>query len=64
MPESAKPILDKAIAEFKGGARRLWTGPILGQDGSVLVPEGVVLSPEKVTNMDFFVQGVVGSLAK
>jgi basic membrane protein A and related proteins len=64
MPESAKPLLDKTIAEFKAGNRRLWTGPILGQDGSVLVPEGVVLGPDRVTNMDFFVQGVVGSLAR
>lgn len=64
MPESAKPVLDKTIAEFTTGGRKLWTGPVLGQDGSVVIPAGVVLSPEKVTAMDFFVQGVVGALPK
>jgi basic membrane protein A len=64
MPDTAKPLLDRTIAEFTGGSRKLWTGPIIGQDGSIIVPAGTVLSPDKVTEMNFFVQGVVGSLAK
>jgi basic membrane protein A len=64
VPESAKPLLDKTVAEFTTGGRKLWTGPILGQDGAVVVPAGTVLDPDKVTNMDFFVQGVVGTLGK
>ena len=62
--ESAKPVLDKAIAEFTSGTRKLWTGPIKGQDGSIVLAAGATLPPEKVTEMDFFVEGVVGSLGK
>jgi basic membrane lipoprotein Med (substrate-binding protein (PBP1-ABC) superfamily) len=64
VPESAKPILDKTIAEFKSGTRKLWSGPIRGQDGSVVVPAGTVLPADSVTEMNFFVEGVVGTLAK
>jgi basic membrane protein A and related proteins len=64
VPESAKPLLDKTIAEFKGRTRNLWAGPIRGQDGTVIVPAGTVLSPDKVTEMNFFVEGVVGTLAR
>jgi basic membrane protein A and related proteins len=64
VPESAKPLLDKTIAEFKGGIRNLWAGPIRGQDGTVIVPAGSLLAPDKVTEMDFFVEGVVGTLAR
>jgi basic membrane protein A and related proteins len=64
MPEAAKPVVDRTIAEFTSRTRKLWTGPILRQDGSIAVPAGVVLSPEKVTAMDFFVEGVIGSLPR
>jgi basic membrane lipoprotein Med (substrate-binding protein (PBP1-ABC) superfamily) len=64
VPESAKPLLDRTIAEFKSGSRKLWTGPIRGQDGTTLVPAGAVLPPDSVTEMNFFVEGVVGTLAK
>ena len=62
--DSARPVLDKAVAQFKSGERRLWAGPIRGQDGSIVVPAGTVLAPEKVTDMSFFVEGVIGTLAK
>jgi basic membrane protein A and related proteins len=64
VPESAKPLLDKTTAEFKGRTRNLWAGPIQGQDGTVIVPAGTVLVPDKVTEMNFFVEGVVGTLAR
>jgi basic membrane lipoprotein Med (substrate-binding protein (PBP1-ABC) superfamily) len=64
VPASAKPLLDRTVADFTTGGRKLWQGPVVAQDGSVAIPAGTVLAPDKVTNMDFFVQGVVGTLAK
>ncbi len=39
-----------------------FVGPVLGQDGAVVVPEGSTPSYAEVDGMDYFVQGVVGTL--
>jgi len=64
MPEAAKPLVEKAIAEFTAGTRKVWTGPIRRQDGSIAVPAGTILPPDTVRATDFFVEGVVGSLPR
>ena len=62
--EAEQPLrqLDKVLSEFREGGRKLWSGPIRGQDGSIIVPAGTVMPPEDVSRMSFFVEGVVGSL--
>jgi simple sugar transport system substrate-binding protein/basic membrane protein A len=42
----------------------VFTGPITGQDGKVVVPDGTTLTDEQVDGLDFFVQGVVGDIPK
>ena len=64
MPEVAKPVLERVTAEFTSGSRKLWSGPVRAQDGSIVIPAGTLLPPEKVTAMNFFVEGVVGALPK
>jgi basic membrane protein A len=64
MPDRAKPVLDRVTAEFTAGTRKLWSGPVVAQDGSIAIPAGTVLPPERVTAMNFFVEGVVGALPK
>jgi len=39
-----------------------FVGPVLGQDGKVVVPDGSIPSYAEVDGMDYFVQGVVGTL--
>ena len=39
----------------------VFAGPIVDQDGNVVVPEGEVLSVEMMGSVDWFVQGVTGS---
>ncbi len=56
-----KLILEKEKA-IEDGKLDVWAGPIRTQDGKLLVPQGSVLPRAQVDAMNFFVQGVVGSL--
>ena len=40
-----------------------FTGPITAQDGTVVVPEGETPSVETIEQMDYFVQGVTGTVS-
>jgi basic membrane protein A len=42
----------------------VFTGPINGQDGTVVIPAGTTLDAAAVDGMDFFVEGVVGDIPK
>jgi basic membrane protein A and related proteins len=46
------------------GTKSVFTGPINGQDGAVVIPAGTTLAPAAVDAMNFFVQGVVGDIPK
>jgi basic membrane protein A len=59
--EETIALIDAAEQSFVDGTS-VFTGEILGQDGDVVVPEGEALTYEQIETMDFFVQGVVGSL--
>ena len=56
-----KLILEKEKA-IEDGKLDVWAGPIRTQDGKLLVAQGSVLPRAQVDSMNFFVQGVVGSL--
>jgi basic membrane lipoprotein Med (substrate-binding protein (PBP1-ABC) superfamily) len=60
-PATRKLILDKEKA-IEQGKLQVWAGPLYAQDGKLLVPAGSVLPRAQVDAMNFFVQGVVGSL--
>lgn len=40
-----------------------FVGPLAGQDGTVMVADGVIPSYEELDGMGYFVQGVIGNLA-
>lgn len=61
---AAQARINEALADFTERGRQLWAGPIRGQDGSILVAAGEVLPAARLTNMNFFVEGVVGSLPR
>ena len=41
---------------------QVWAGPVIAQDGTVLVEEGDVMTLEETEKMDFLVNGVKGRL--
>jgi basic membrane lipoprotein Med (substrate-binding protein (PBP1-ABC) superfamily) len=61
IPTEAATKLDEELQDFQTGKRKLWSGPIMRQDGAPVVEAGQVLEPQKVTEMNFLVQGVIGT---
>ena len=59
-----KARLNEIVDEFKGHRRKLWAGPIRSNEGALVVPAGATLDPARVSAMDFFVEGVSGSLPR
>lgn len=56
-----KLVLEKEKA-IEDGTLQVWAGPLVAQDGKLLVPAGSVLPRAQVDAMDFFVKGVIGTL--
>jgi basic membrane protein A and related proteins len=42
----------------------VFAGPIKGQDGKVVIPDGTTLTDQQVDGLNYFVQGVVGDIPK
>lgn len=61
-PEGAQAAVDEAAAKILDGSLVVFAGPIKGQDGSEKVAEGAALTDGEMLSMDWFVQGVVGTI--
>lgn len=59
-PDGAQEAVDKAKADIEAGKNKVFAGPLKGQDGKVVVPEGTAMTDEEMLSMDWFVEGVVG----
>lgn len=62
-------VSDKTIAEVEDrrqmimdGKYQVWAGPIIGQNGTVIVAEGDTMTLQETEKMDFLVEGVEGRL--
>lgn len=71
IPEFNKAIPDDVVAEAKSimegirkGTFHPFTGPISDQSGKVRVPEGKTMTNAELAAMDWYVQGIKGSLPK
>lgn len=62
--KDTKSLIDAAKTFLGTEKGSPFVGPVLGQDGSVKVAAGVVPTYSEVDAMGYFVQGVVGNLAK
>ena len=61
-PEGAKEAVEKAEAKIKEGNNVIFQGPIKDQSGAVKVKEGQTLTDDEVWNINWFVQGVDGTI--
>lgn len=60
-PEGAQAKIDEIRKKILDGSFKVFTGPIKGQDGSIKVKEGEVVSEADIAgSMNWFVQGVEG----
>jgi basic membrane protein A len=65
VPEDVRTEADAMAEEFRSGTRGvtdIFTGPLTRQDGSEGVAEGASMTDEEILNMNWFVQGVDGSV--
>ena len=64
-PEAGKELVREVKAQMEAGTfglEQIFAGPIADQQGKVRVPEGKTLNYEELQQVDWFVQGVVGSI--
>jgi basic membrane protein A and related proteins len=48
--------------EILSGKFVVWSGPMMGQDGKEILAAGKPMSMEMLESMNFFVQGVIGTI--
>lgn len=66
-PRVPQAVQEEVLARQKdlaAGKLRPFAGPIMSNDGRLIVPKGAALSEERIAGMDFLVSGVVGRIAK
>jgi len=62
MPEDVKNAIEEKKALIESGSWDVFDGPIKAQDGTEKVPAGSSLSDEEKLSMDWFVEGVEGTI--
>lgn len=65
VPGDVRAAAEAEIERFKSGEADIFTvftGPILDQDGTERVAEGVAMTGDELLNMNWFVEGVMGEL--
>jgi basic membrane lipoprotein Med (substrate-binding protein (PBP1-ABC) superfamily) len=61
VPQDVQDQVMQAKDGVESGDIVVFTGPVLDQEGNVVVAEGEVLTPDLMSSVDWFVQGVTGS---
>ena len=61
VPQDVQDQVLQAKDGIESGDIVVFTGPVLDQDGNVVVAEGEVLTADLMSSVDWFVQGVTGS---
>lgn len=60
--EGTQEKVDEAQASIIDGTFDPFTGPLYDQDGNLKLEDGVRMTDEEIWNMNWFVQGVVGTI--
>jgi basic membrane lipoprotein Med (substrate-binding protein (PBP1-ABC) superfamily) len=58
VPQETQKLLDFMVKMISNGLYHPFTGPIYGQDGTLMVRKGEVATREQIINMDWFVDVV------
>jgi basic membrane protein A and related proteins len=59
-----KKLVEEKKQLIISGKWDVFCGPLKGQDGKVVIAEGVCMKDDAVLSMDWFVEGVVGTIPK
>lgn len=61
VPQAVQDEVNAVRADLEAGDLVVFAGPIVDQDGNVRIAEGEELTPDLMSSVDWFVQGVIGS---
>lgn len=64
VPADAKALFEEALANIKSGGFEPFTGPIKKQDGSEFLKAGDKAEDKAILSMNFYVEGIDGTLPK
>lgn len=64
LPQEFIVLLGEKLLDMKAGKLKPFQGPILAQDGQPLLTAGMTFKDADLKSMDFYVQGVNGSIPK
>ncbi len=64
LPDAAKKMVAAKKAEIASGKWTVFTGPIKGQDGKIIVEAGKSLDDKAIDSIKWYVEGVEGQLPK
>lgn len=62
IPQNVRELTDRAKADIKSGKLVVFTGPVKDQQGVERIPAGAVPPDKELLSMDWFVEGVNGTL--
>ena len=60
--DGTKEKVEAAKAAIIDGSLEPFTGPIKNQNGEVVVADGTKMTDDEIWNMNWFVEGVVGTI--
>jgi simple sugar transport system substrate-binding protein len=58
MPDDVKAMAEKSIADIKSGKLVVFSGPVVKQDGTVVVKKGEVMPDKDINSINFYVKGI------
>lgn len=64
VPDDVKKLVDDKKAAMKAGTFDVYAGPVKDQTGAVKIAAGATLSDDQITSIDYFVEGVDGTIPK
>ena len=64
VPQDVRDYVDKRKQEIKEGKLEVLTGPLYDQDGKLMLKEGEEMSDADMLSIQWFVEGVVGTISK
>jgi len=62
VPDAVKALVAEEKNRILSGKWSVFTGPIKGQNGKLVVPHGKIMSDQEMLSMNFFVEGVEGEI--
>ncbi len=63
VPQQIQDLVAEKKQALMQHKSQVFTGPIKGQDGKILLPAGKTYSDKELLSMNFFIQGVQGTIA-